>query len=101
MSLSNPFTLSARRCCLAPSAPTRHLPEPARVDRPFVDRHRPRKAGDPRRLFRGVWMGAARVACAALLLMVLSTRMLAAQETINYASISGRVTDAQGAVAPG
>ncbi|MEO8069979.1 MAG: carboxypeptidase-like regulatory domain-containing protein, partial [Acidobacteriota bacterium] len=42
----------------------------------------------------------ARIACLALLMMAVA-RVAPAQETINYASVSGRVTDGLGGVIPG
>src|SRR6185295_963235 len=47
-------------------------------------------------------MCSVRGAVAALTLVAIGwARVGAAQETVNYASVSGRVSDAQGAVAPG
>lgn len=47
-----------------------------------------------------VWKAARGCACA-LFVLAASVAPAAAQETINYASVSGRVIDAQGAVIPG
>src|SRR6476620_7623663 len=49
----------------------------------------------PVRTFRRLWSLALAIGCLAV------PSSTYAQETVNYASVSGRVTDAQGAVVPG